>query len=189
MTKLQCNNFSTIYNSYYKKSYYFAKSYVHDEIAAEEIASESLIKLWEKLKSKDIDYLQPLLLTIIKNKALDFLKHEEVKRSAFENMADWQMQEIQLRISSLESCNPNDIFSSEVEKIVYSTLKTLPKKTEEIFIMSRFENKCNKEIAISTGLSEKSVEYHISKALKALRVTLSDYLPTLLTILYLHLRG
>ncbi len=185
MTKLQHHNFTSIYNSYYKKSYYFAKSYVHDEIAAEEIASESLIKVWEKVKAEEIDYLQPLLLTIIKNKALDYLKHEEVKRSAFEHIGDWQTQELQLRITSLEGCNPNDLFSAEEEKILHSTLKKLPEKTEEIFILRRFENKCNKEIAASTGLSEKSVEYHITKALKVLRVALRDYLPMTLLAFYI----
>ena len=83
------NTFSDIYAFYYKKSFFFAKSYVHDDLAAEDIASESLIRLWEKLKIEAIDYVEPLLLTILKNKALDYLKHEEVKRTAFESMTDW----------------------------------------------------------------------------------------------------
>ena len=171
------NNFSFIYTSYYKKSFFFAKSYVHDDLAAEEIASESLIKLWERMKSEKIDYTIPLLLAIIKNKALDYLKHEEVKRSAFENIADWQSQDLHLRISSLEACNPEEIFSSEVEEIIQDTLQKLPAKTTEIFVLSRYDSKSNKEIAQEVNLSEKSVEYHISKALKALRIALTDYLP------------
>ena len=65
--------------------FFFAKSYVHNDLAAEDIASEALIKLWEKLKAESVEekYILPLLLTILKNKALDYLKHEEVKRSAF----------------------------------------------------------------------------------------------------------
>ena len=83
MSNAIVSSFNEIYTSYYKKSFFFAKSYVHDDLAAEDIASDSLIKLWEKLKTEKIDYIEPLLLTILKNKALDYLKHEEVKRTAF----------------------------------------------------------------------------------------------------------
>ena len=177
MSKMPGNSFNDIYTSYYKKSFFFAKSYVHDDLAAEDIASDSLIKLWEKLKTEKIDYIEPLLLTILKNKALDYLKHEEVKRTAFESMADWHQQELSIRISTLESCDPNEIFSDEVESIIRETLKLLPEQTRQIFLLSRFENKSNKEIAEQMGISIKGVEYHISKALKALRITLKDYLP------------
>ncbi|MCD7942500.1 MAG: RNA polymerase sigma-70 factor [Bacteroides intestinalis] len=177
MSNAIVNSFNEIYTSYYKKSFFFAKSYVHDDLAAEDIASESLIKLWEKLKKEKIDYIEPLLLTILKNKALDYLKHEEVKRTAFESMADWHQQELSIRISTLESCDPNEIFSDEVESIIRETSKLLPEQTRRIFLLSRFENKSNKEIAEQMGVSIKGVEYHISKALKALRITLKDYLP------------
>lgn len=177
MSNVIVNSFNEIYTSYYKKSFFFAKSYVHDDLAAEDIASESLIKLWEKLKTEKIDYIEPLLLTILKNKALDYLKHEEVKRTAFESMVDWHQQELSIRISTLESCDPNEIFSDEVESIIRETLKLLPEQTRQIFLLSRFENKSNKEIAEQMGISIKGVEYHISKALKALRITLKDYLP------------
>ena len=177
MSNVIVNSFNEIYTSYYKKSFFFAKSYVHNDLAAEDIASESLIKLWEKLKTEKIDYIEPLLLTILKNKALDYLKHEEVKRTAFESMVDWHQQELSIRISTLESCDPNEIFSDEVESIIRETLKLLPEQTRRIFLLSRFENKSNKEIAEQMGISIKGVEYHISKALKALRITLKDYLP------------
>lgn len=177
MSNAIVNSFNEIYTSYYKKSFFFAKSYVHDDLAAEDIASESLIKLWEKLKTEKIDYIEPFLLTILKNKALDYLKHEEVKRTAFESMVDWHQQELSIRISTLESCDPNEIFSDEVESIIRETLKLLPEQTRRIFLLSRFENKSNKEIAEQMGISIKGVEYHISKALKALRITLKDYLP------------
>ena len=105
MSKMPGNSFNDIYTSYYKKSFFFAKSYVHNDLAAEDIASEALIKLWEKLKAELVEekYILPLLLTILKNKALDYLKHEEVKRSAFEVMADWQQQELYVCLGSVQS--------------------------------------------------------------------------------------
>ena len=43
--------------------------------------------------------------------------------------------------------------------------------------MSRFEELSNKQIACRLKLSEKSIEYHITKALKTLQKALKDYLP------------
>ncbi|MDO4163703.1 MAG: RNA polymerase sigma-70 factor [Bacteroides sp.] len=175
------NTFNHIYTSYYKKSFFFAKSYVHDDWAAEDIVSESLIKLWERLKAEPVEakYIPPLLLTILKNKALDYLKHEEVKRVAFDDIADWHQQELSIRISALEACNPDDIFSEEIQRIVRETLGSLSEQTRTVFLLSRYDNKSNKDIAEELQLSVKSVEYHISKALKALRISLKDYLPLL----------
>ncbi len=170
-------SFAEIYNTYYKKAFRFVKSYIHDEAAAEDIASEALIKLWEQIKAKEIDYVAPLLLAILKNKSLDYLKHEEVKRNALEEIADWYSYERSVRISSLEACNPDDIFSNDVERIVHEVLEQLPEQTRKIFVMSRFDNLTNNEISEKMNVSTKSVEYHITKALKVLRVALKDYLP------------
>lgn len=159
------------------------KSYVHDELVAEDITSESLIKLWNKIKGTDIIYIEPLLLTILKNAALDYLRHEEVRRSTYQSLADWHSQELSLRITSLESCDPNEIFSEEVEKIIEETLDSMPSQTKQAFILSRFENKMNKEISEIMQISLKGVEYHISKALKLFRISLKDYLPFLLLLI------
>lgn len=179
MEQLTRVSFKKIYLSYYKKAFHFAKSYVHDDLVAEDIASESLIILWEKMKEHPIDYVAPLLLTILKNKSLDYLKHEEVKMASFEMIANWKSQELSFRISALEACIPDEIFSEEIMKIIRQTLFQLPEQTRKVFIMSRFQYKSNKEIADELSISVKGVEYHISKALKYLRVALKDYLPLL----------
>ena len=165
-------SFSFIYTSYYKRAFSFAKSYVHDEAVAEDIASEALIALWEKTKIVSVEEIAPLLFTILKN-------HEQVKAAAFESFADWQARELSLRISTLEACSPEDIFSNEIGRIVRQTLYQLPEQTRQAFILSRFKDKSNREIAEALGISVKGVEYHITKALKALRVALKDYLPLL----------
>ena len=60
-------SFSFIYTSYYKKAFSFAKSYVHDEAVAEDIASEALIALWEKTEITSVEEIAPLLFTILKH--------------------------------------------------------------------------------------------------------------------------
>lgn len=177
MANPDANNFNSLYTKYYRKAFLFTKSYVHDEAVAEDIVSESFIKLWEKLKQEEIDYSDYLLLSILKNKALNYLKHEAIKAETIHSLTDINQRELEIRISTLQACVPEDIFSKDVEDIITKTLKILPSQTRRIFVLSRFQHKGNKEIAQILNLSEKSIEYHISKTLKALRINLKDYLP------------
>ena len=171
------NSFNAVYTAYYRKSFLFVKSYVHDELVAEDIVSESLIKLWERMKLQPIEHVNSYLFTILKNGALDHLKHEAVERKAFKMLNEKLDREHEIRISTLQSCDPKEIFSTEIQKIIWDTLATLPEKNRKVFMMSRFENKTNKEIAEFFGITVKGVDYHIALTIKALRVSLKDYLP------------
>jgi RNA polymerase sigma-70 factor (ECF subfamily) len=83
---------------------------------------------------------------------------------------------LQTKISTLEACDPDFLFSEEIQKIIDSTLNQLPKKTRQIFQMSRIEGLPYNVIAVKMNLSQKSIEYHISKALDVLRESLKDFL-------------
>ena len=108
------NSFNNIYMRYYKKSFLFVKSYIHNEMVAEDIASESLIKLWQWIQDNPVENIEPMLLSILRNKALDYLRHESMKQQVITRISEKQNEELALRLSSLEDCNPNEIFSKEV---------------------------------------------------------------------------
>lgn len=169
--------FNNIYVKHYDKAYRFARLYVRNDQVAEDIVAESLIKLWETMKKETVEKPLALLLTILKHKSLDYLKKQAGIEEAFEAMAAWQQRELSIRISTLEACDPNYIFSEEIQRILTETLKELPSQTYRVFVMSRFEQKSGKEIAKELGITVKGVDYHIAKALKALRISLKDYLP------------
>lgn len=169
-------SFNDVYTKYYKSSFLFAKSYVHDDMAAEDIASESLISLWQVMKKETVDNPPNLLLVILKNNALNYLKHQAIHLKAMESFSSKMIRDLNYRIATLDACNPDEVFSSEISEIVTKTLASLPEQTRRIFEMSRYENLSAKEIAEQLSISTKSVEYHITKALKALRLTLKDYL-------------
>ena len=151
------DNFNIIYERNYQRSFMFAKSYVHDDMIAEDIVSDSLVKYWRLISTQKGEATEALLLSILRNKALDYLRHKAVHDAAIED--------------------PEEIFREEIRTILQRTLQSLPEQTRRIFEMSRFENKTVKEIAIETNLTVKGVEYHITKTLKVLRINLKDYLP------------
>ncbi|MDR2389284.1 MAG: RNA polymerase sigma-70 factor [Tannerellaceae bacterium] len=170
--------FRTIYERLYRKAFVFAKSYTHNDWIAEDIAAEALVRLWEQTRVKEIENPEAFLFAVLRNKALDFLKHEIIKEEALSRLASRQAEDLQLRISMLEACNPAEVFETEIQKILAETLARFPGQTRRIFEMSQFGDKSNKEIARELGLSSKSIEYHITKALKILRIALRDYLST-----------
>ncbi len=182
----QANSFNEIYTAYYRKSFLYVKSYIHDDMAAEDIVSEALIKLWGKMKQGTIDPVQPYLFAILKNQSLDYLKHQVIKRGILDSVHDALKRELEIRTTTLEASDPKDIFSVEVQQIIEATLNSLPGKTREIFIMSRFGNKPHKEIAELNNVSVKGVDYHIMQSVKALRFALKDYLPFLGSLPFLH---
>ena len=181
---MDITSFSEIYIQYYKSSFLFVKSYVRDDMVAEDIVSDSLINLWQSIKTETVEYPHALLITMLKNNALNYLKHQDVKYAAMEFLSSSMARDLNYRIRTLEACDPKEIFSSEITSIIEKTLLSLPEQTRRIFEMSRYENRSVKEIAEILSLTPKSVEYHITKSLKVLRIALKDYLP----ILYLFFR-
>ena len=172
-------DFGEIYTKHYKSSFLFVKSYVHNDMAAEDIVSESLISFWQTLKKETVNHPNTLLLVILKNNTLDYLKHQNVRVIALESISSTMARDLNYRIMTLEACDPKEIFSSEINEIIEKTLSILPEQTRRIFEMSRYEGLSVKEIANQLSTSTKSIEYHITKSLKALRIALKEYLPVI----------
>ena len=66
------DDFNSIYERNYRRSFLFTKSYVHDDMAAEDIVAESLVKYWRLSLSQEAETSETLLLNHIKKQALAF---------------------------------------------------------------------------------------------------------------------
>ncbi len=162
----------------YEKSFFrFAYSYIGDPEAAEDYVLESFMDYWDNRHTfTEKDNLPAYILTVVKHKCLNHLRHRKYQDSASSHIRNLHQWELDLQINSLESCDPKEMFTSEIYEIVKKTLAGLPSMTREIFYLSRFQNKCRKEISDTMNISVKGVEYHLSKALTALKVNLKDYI-------------
>lgn len=165
-----------LFTDYKARFVHFANSYVQDIPVAEDFTLESFMDYWEERHRLLPDSNVPAyILTLIKHKCLNYLHRKQIQETVSERIrrvAEW---ELDMQISSLEVCEPTELFTEEIRKIVTQTLHSLPEQTRRAFIMSRYENKSRKEIADQLHMTTKGVEYHISKALKALRHNLKDY--------------
>ncbi|MEO3238189.1 sigma factor, partial [Parabacteroides distasonis] len=97
------DNFNIIYERNYQRSFMFAKSYVHDDMIAEDIVSDSLVKYWRLISTQKGEATEALLLSILRNKALDYLRHKAVHDAAIENLEEIKKRELSIRISTLEA--------------------------------------------------------------------------------------
>lgn len=184
MDNTENTDFKQFYNTYYRRCFLFARSYVHDDWVAEDISSGALVKLWEMSQEKTIDNPKIILFTILRNKALDYLKHQSIKENTLSVLSEYGKRELEIRISTLEATNPDKIFASDIQRIIKETLAKLPEQTRKVFEMNRFQNLSKKEIGEELGISIKGVDYHISKALKCLKENLQDYFPIILFLFF-----
>lgn len=170
-------NFNALFNEYYRRFIRFAIGYLKDEQIAEDFVSEAFTVYWENKEDLLPETNPPAyILTIIKNKCLNHIKHIQIHQRVTDELRDHSEWVLQTKISTLEACDPDFIFSKELQEIIENTLEKLPKKTQQIFSLSRDKGLTYKDIAYKTNLSQKAVEFHISKALHHLRVSLKDFI-------------
>jgi RNA polymerase sigma-70 factor (ECF subfamily) len=131
---------------------------------ASDIAQDVFLRVWEKRSSLMHDYLKPLLYKIASDTYISTFRREEYC------------------INYLQSINENDnAAASPEDEAIYreaaaaytSSLAKMPEARRVIFLMSREEGMKYKEIAERLGISIKTVEKHVSAALRALRTELN----------------
>ena len=156
-----------VYEDLFIKSYEslcsFVYSYVPDIDAAKDIVQDAFVALWQN-RSK----YQPsntILYAIAKNKALDYIKANH-QTKILKGIS------INLFADIVHTSQDEESDLREITEEVWSYVETLPTQCRNIFILSRFDNLKNKEIAEQLGISIKAVEKQITKALSLVRMHL-----------------
>lgn len=181
---LSLAQFNKLVTSHQQRFIRFAYTYTQDEDAAEDAVMEAFMSLWEKRAQLPADTnVLSYVLTAVKNKALNYLKHQEIVMQAATDMKKTDSWALETRLQTLSAFDPDDLYSKEIMDIVNSSLAGLPPATRRIFLLSRMEGKPYKEIAEEMDMTDKGVEFHISRALKVLRTALRDYLGLIILML------
>lgn len=177
--------FARLFEQYKEPFARFAYSFVRDMVVAESLFVDALVDYWQRRDHlPENTNIPSYILTAVRNKALNYMRHQRVKQSAEEKILSKAQSDLEFRISSLESFTIEQLFVDEIGDIVRKSIAQMPEQTRRIFEMSRFENKRNAEIAEQLGISIKTVEFHITKMLKVLRENLKDYMLCLLIIIF-----
>lgn len=176
-------SFSDIYSIYYVRMLRFSQTYVGAEEDAEDIVQNTFLYLWEHLDLlKDIEHPDAFLFTLIKNRCLNFLKHQSYIQAKTSSLKADEELEYQLNLYALEQFDETISSITEVENLLSQTIQKLPERCREIFLLSRIDGLKYKEIAERLNISVNTVENQISIALRKLRSELKDYLPLFIFI-------
>ena len=162
--------FEGLYYKYSDRLHNFAFRFVSDEHTAQDIVHEAYGTLWEKFEGKESDAWQALLFRIVRNRSIDTLRHQSSLRivsltDSFRNVCDEGLYQMDFAVNDSDRKTIYD----ELTANIHSIMGKLPDRCREVFMMSRFQNMKNKEIAAALKISEKAVEKHIHKALTVFR--------------------
>ncbi len=149
---------------------------VKDEAIAEDIVQDVFFNFWKKREQLNITTsLAAYLKRSATNAGIDYLRK---KRPTSDNSFDIDEPIYQhLAVDSNQS--DDTIRTEELSNHIESALELLPPRCKEVFILNRFEEMSYQEVADTLGISIKTVENQIGKALKIMRIALKDYLPLL----------
>ena len=171
--------FKEIYLRYWKALYYSALNKINSKEVAEDIVQGVFTRLWEKREKHSIENISAYLHTAIKYQVINCIKSAISKKSHLSIVGEEEKKH--------ESSTDLLLLMQELNSAIDNALKQLPKKTQTIFRLSRFEQHSNKEISNIMDLSEKAVEYHITQSLKSLRFYLRDFILVDLLVVLLFL--
>lgn len=175
--------FRILFDKHYQGLLRFAYSYVDNIHLAENIVQDAFVLLWEKQEILEEDSnLYAFLIRVVKLKAWNQIEKQRRRITIEKSIFDDIVKELDLKLYTLDSINTTSIYVDEIEMILQQTLLLLPEQTRTIFNLSRKENLTNNEIAERMNLSVKSIEFHMTKALKQLRIALADYIKIILII-------
>jgi len=173
--------FDELFRQYSKPLFYYAAKFVEDE-AAKDIVQDVFVKLWSDQTINISQSLNSLLFTMVRNSCLQQLEKQKVRNKYLES-TKLMLQEDELRYYMEEK---SGLIEQELEDKLNEVINSLPDRCRQIFLLSRFENKKNKEIALELEISVKAVEKQITKALATVRIDMKDYLPMLAFLLSSH---
>jgi RNA polymerase sigma-70 factor (ECF subfamily) len=181
--KGQESAFEYFFNLYHNNILGFCVQFLNNQDEANGITQESFLNLWLNRENvTTINGIKSFLYTYAKSKCLNAIRHQKVKEKFKTETLNAKGRALDIEI--LESMNFDTLALTELEELIHKSIQELPDKTKKVFLKKRFENKKNQEIADELQVSIKSIEAHMTKALKILKYKLADYLlAILLTII------
>lgn len=162
-------SFSIIFSNYYSDLVHFAFHFIHDLNESQEIVQDVFLKIWENRHHLDIDIsLKSYLLKSVQNRCIDYSRHYNIKQHYSSAILE----------NHFDSTRDTEdyLMHSELEEKLYSALQRVPAEFSEPFTMSRFEGMNYAKIAQKLGVSIRTIEVRIAKALLLLKKELKDFL-------------
>ena len=154
--------YEKLFHTYFESLSLYANTFLKDIDLAQDITQQTFVTLYEKREQLQIHTsLKSYLYTAVRNRAMDHLRSEKIHATHHEKIRATQ--------SEVDTTEDENAARAELQKKLYHAIAQLPEQNQKIFRMSRMQGLSNQEIADELGLTKRTVETHVSNALKKLR--------------------
>jgi len=162
--------FDAIFRANYALLVRVAEAMLRERGMAEEIAQDVMLELWRRREALELtDSLRGYLLQATRNRSLNAIRHRAIERRSEPQLVDGVARSPSTDASAREK---------ELESAIQAAIGSLPDRCRQIFELSRVDGLKYAEIATRLGISIKTVEVQMGKALRILRERLKAWLPS-----------
>lgn len=178
---LDKKSFEALFRKHFRGLTYFALEYVKDGDIAREIVQDVFAGLWEKRNSIRLDRSPAAYLgTSVKNRSLNYLRDHK--------KFDQEILEMEGLDASYHYREHDHLVTEELRERIEKATSELPEKCREVFLKNRVEQKKYQEIADELGISLKTVEAQMSKALRIMRDKLAEFISIIIIFIEMFFR-
>lgn len=155
--------FESMFRAYYPQLCRFAAEYVDSANRARDLVQDVFLRIWERREEWTVQRsLKAYLYQAVRNRALNEVRNQGTRHEAEEDL--------EYRTEGLESQTAADaVHASALSEEVQEAIGRLPERRRTAFLLHRRHGLTYKEIACAMGITPKTVENQIGRALKTLR--------------------
>ena len=154
--------FRELYNILWKPLYVRSYAILRDKQLSEDILQEVWIDLWQRRHEIENNNIEAYLFRAVRFKAYNQFRNTNSRRKILENLLSSRLKN---RTNNVE----DSLNLKETQNALRKAIDNLPPKCRKVFELSRFEGLKNEEISQKLDISKRTVENHISNALKVLK--------------------
>jgi RNA polymerase sigma-70 factor (family 1) len=169
------DSFNLLYEKYWEKTYADAYKRLQDEDGAKDVIQDIFTHIWLKRDTLQINNLPAYLNIAVRNKAIKFLAKQKLKHPFFEILDTMPAAHVQA---------DSNVLWKEFLQAYEALLNLLPEKRQVIFRMRFQDDLSTKDIASELGITRKTVQNQLTKAVEQLRISLIHFFSVLLMLLY-----
>ena len=155
--------FNEIYKRYWERLYVAARHRISDSYEAEEIVQEIFCNLWRKRNCFELTKGFQYYFSVA-------VKFEVINRMAKKSRENRVKKEVLVLSSAIDESTSDQLDFNELQSQLALTIKVLPEKCLLVFKLKHEEGYSQKQIAEELNIAEKTVEAHLSKARKTIRI-------------------
>lgn len=159
--------FEQLFDENFNRLMFHALRFVDDEAEAEDIVADVFVELWKKIGDIDLEMgITAYLYRAVANRALNVLRHKNVAAVRIEMLEAVNERRMEFLA---DDDTEREVVGTDIGEHIRHALDELPEKCREVFCLSYINGLKNQEIADAMGVSVRTVEAHIYKALRLLR--------------------